>query len=239
MSRSFEELAREQTPLGEIVLRRRLEPTLQIDVFEVMLAGDGLMSSLFTAGEEAVADLGLAEVTGEDLTVVVGGLGLGYTARSVLADARASSLFVIDTLDAVIGWHRRHLVPLGQGITSDDRCTLVHGDFFVLAANGLPLPGRPSGGLDAVIVDIDHSPEHLLDPSHGALYEPAGLRTLAGTLRPGGVFALWSNDRPDDTFVARLGEAFETAEARIVSFDNFLTGTPSHSTIYLARTAGP
>ena len=59
MSRAYEELARATTPMGDIVLRRRLEPTLQIDIFEVMLGGDGLMSSLFTDGEEALTRNGL------------------------------------------------------------------------------------------------------------------------------------------------------------------------------------
>ena len=84
MSRSFEELARAATPIGDIVLRRRFELTRQIDIFEVILGGEGLMSSLFTAGEEALARLGLAAINSDAIDVVVGGLGLGYTARTAL-----------------------------------------------------------------------------------------------------------------------------------------------------------
>lgn len=234
MSRSFEELAREDTPIGEIVLRRRLEPTLQIDVFEVMIEGDGLMSSLFTQGEEDLATLGLAATSGPELDVVVGGLGLGYTAHTVLADDRVRSLRVVDTLEAVIGWHRRHLVPLGAAVSGDPRCTLVHGDFFALVEAGELL--APDERVHAVLVDIDHSPDHLLHPSHAGLYTADGLTRLARNLHPGGVFALWSNDAPDDAFVQVLRSVFATAEADVISFANFVIGADSTSTIYVCRT---
>ncbi len=222
--------------MGDIVLRRRLEPTLQIDVFEVMLDGDGLMSSLFTAGEEALANLGLAASVGDSLDVVVGGLGLGYTAHTALRDPRVRSLRVIDTLAAVIGWHRRHLVPLGAALADDPRCEFVHGDFFAIVAAGLGFSGNTPTRVDAILVDIDHSPSHLLDASHADFYTPAGLRRLADHLRPRGVFALWSNDPPDDDFVASLRTVFTAADARVVRFPNFLIDAESASTIYVACT---
>ena len=67
--------------MGEINLRRRIEPSLQVDVYEVKLGDEFLMSSLFTVAEIELARLGLAEAGGDALDVVVGGLGLGYTAR--------------------------------------------------------------------------------------------------------------------------------------------------------------
>lgn len=235
MTRSFEELARADTALGEIVLRRRIEPTSQRDIFEVMLAGDGLMSSLFTHGEEQLAELGLAAVGADHLDVVVGGLGLGYTARTVLHDPRVRSLHVVDTLDVVIDWHRRHLVPLGAELTGDPRCTLHHGDFFSLVAQEPPmLRDAAPRTFDAILADIDHSPRHLLDPAHATLYTPTGLRRLGEHLRPNGVFALWSNDAPDDEFLAVLATCFSSAEAKVVSFWNFLTEQDTHSTIYVA-----
>src|SRR5512134_938528 len=107
MSVRFEELDWGPTPLGEISLRRRLEPTLQIDVYEAKLGDEFLMSSLFTVSEIALADLALSSLHGSELDVVVGGLGLGYTAEAVLRDARVRSLYVIEALEEVIGWHRR------------------------------------------------------------------------------------------------------------------------------------
>lgn len=234
MSRAFEELARQPTPIGEISLRRRLEPTLQVDVFEVKLDDDFLMSSLFTTGEQELARLGLAATSVGQLDVVVGGLGLGYTARAALEDPRVQSVWVIDALAEVIDWHHRHLVPLGAELSDDPRCHLVHGDFFAMIDEGLHFSPEGPTSFDVILLDIDHSPRHLLHPRHAGFYEPAGLRRLAEHLRSDGVFALWSNDLPDDQFLVALRAEFAVAEARIVTFPNFYTGTDAQSTIYVA-----
>jgi spermidine synthase len=227
MSLRFEELAWRETPMGEISLRRRWDPTVDQDVYEVKLGDEFLMSSLFTVAEIELARLGLAEVTGGDLDVVVGGLGLGYTARTVLEDPRVRSLVVVDALDEVIAWHQRGLLPFASAVVDDPRSRLEHGDFFALTALG-------GQRFHAVLVDIDHSPSHLLHPSHAAFYTTDGLRRLADHLHPGGVFGLWSNDPPDDAFTALLREVFGTARADVVAFDNPLQRRTSTNTVYLA-----
>ena len=234
MSRAFEEIDHQRTPMGDISLRRRLEPTLQVDVFEVKLGDEFLMSSLFTASEEAVARLGLAALSGDDLDVVVGGLGLGHTARTALADDRVTRLQVIEALPQVIGWHRDHLVPLGAELTADDRCTFVHADFFAKVADGIePGDGGPRR-FDAILVDIDHTPSHLLSSSHAGFYELMGLTRLRAQLRTGGVFALWSDDPPDIDFVATMRAVFSSVEPHVVEFANFYTGGQSACTVYVA-----
>lgn len=238
MSARFEELDWRRTPLGEISLRRRFEPVLQGDVYEVKLGDAFLMSSLFTAGEAALSDLALATLPGKDLDVVVGGLGLGYTADAVLRDPRVRSLRVVEALDAVIGWHRRGLLPVSHGLTSDPRCTLVHGDFFALVADGSGFgPGGPDRH-DAILVDIDHSPRHLLHADHGSFYGVEGHRRLAERLEPGGVYALWSDDPPDEDYLAVTARVFASCEAHVVSFSNPLTGGEAANTVYVA-TAPP
>jgi spermidine synthase len=221
--------------MGEISLRRRLEPTLLVDVYEAMLGDEHLMSSLFTTSEIQLARLALAEVSGGGLDVIVGGLGLGYTARAVLEDPRVRTLHVIEALDAVIDWHRRGLVPLASELTSDARCHLDHGDFFALAEAGAGFgPGTPPRP-HAVLVDIDHTPRHLLHPSHAAFYTPGGLGRLAAQLAPGGVFALWSDDPPDDAFLTILRGAFASCDAHVVTFPNPHTGGEASNTVYVAR----
>ncbi|MFC5007804.1 spermidine synthase [Dactylosporangium cerinum] len=236
MTRRFEELDWQQTPIGEVSLRRRRDPSLEVEVYEVKLGDEYLMSSLFTVAEVALATLGLAALPGGPLQVVVGGLGLGYTAHAALEDPRVESLLVVDYLDAVIGWHRRGLLPLSSALTDDPRCRLVHGDFFALTAgdDGYD-PAAPGRRFDAVLLDIDHSPSHLLHPGNGGFYTVAGLRRLAGHLRPGGVFGLWSNDPPDDAFTATLGEVFAGARAEVVAFDNPLQRRQSTNTVYVAH----
>jgi spermidine synthase len=238
MSALFEELDYRETPIGALSLRRRRELSLGVDVFEIKLGEEFLMSSLFTASEIALARLGLAELPGGNLDVVVGGLGLGYTAKAVLEHARVGSLVVVEALAAVIDWHRNGLVPLGSALAGDARCRLVDGDFFALAAAAAGFdPDAPGRQFDAVLVDIDHSPQLLLDPRSAAFYQPAGLRALAGKLRPGGVFGLWSNALPDDAFTARLADCFAQARAEPVTFHNPLQDRPFTQTVYLARKA--
>lgn len=237
MSRAFEELDHRTTPMGEISLRRRLEPTLQVDVYEVKLDDEFLMSSLFTTGEEETARLGLAATPGDELDVVVGGLGLGYTARATLADTRVRSLHVVEALAEVIGWHRDHLVPLGAELTADPRCELVHDDFFAMVADGIRFGADGPTVFDAILVDIDHTPSWHLDDSHAGFYSPAGLGRLVDQIRPGGAFSLWSDDPPDAGFVDLLGDAFASATAHVVTFPNFYTGGESASTVYVATTA--
>jgi len=238
MSRAFEELDHQTTPLGEISLRRRLEPVLQVDVWEVKLDDEFLMSSLFTASEEALATLGLAAVTGDELDVVVGGLGLGYTALTALADERVARLQVIEALPEVIGWHRDGLVPIGTQLAVDDRCTLRHGDFFALVDQGIETdPGGPHR-FDAILVDIDHTPTHHLHESSAGFYSAAGFGGVRDQLRPAGVFALWSDDPPDAGFEALLAETFTDVAAHVVSFPNHYTGGESACTIYVALAPG-
>ena len=235
MSAGFEELDRRPTPIGEISLRRRLEPTLQIDIYEAKLDDDFLMSSLFTAAEIALADISLASIDGADLDVLVGGLGLGYTARAVLNDPRVRSLQVIETLDEVIGWHHRELLPLSQGLTSDERCNLVNGDFFAMVAAGSSFGPDAPDRYDAILVDIDHTPQHLLHPSHAQFYDPEGQRLLADRLYPGGVYALWSDDPPDEDYIAIVEQVFASCEAHVITFANPLTGGDAANTVYVAK----
>ncbi|HEX8345753.1 MAG TPA: spermidine synthase [Actinoplanes sp.] len=251
MSARFEELAYGETPIGAVSLRRRLDPRLKVEVYEVKIDDEFLMSSLFTVAEIELARLGLAALDGpgsdgagsdgarsggDGFSVVVGGLGLGYTARAVLDDPRVGSMVVVDALAEVISWHERELLPFATAVTQDPRSRLVLGDFFAMAAgpDGFD-PVAPGRRFDAVLLDVDHSPRHVLHPANAALYTVPGMRRLAAHLRPGGVFALWSNDPPDEEFGAVLAEVFPDVAAHVVRFPNPLQGGESANTVYVAR----
>jgi spermidine synthase len=240
VSNDFAILDCRPTPLGELMLRRRRILTLDgVEVFEVKLGEAFLMSSLFHEVEVALANLGLAPLDAPALDVVVGGLGLGYTAVAALQHPTVRSLLVIEALDPVIDWHNQGLVPLGATLTCDARCRFIHGDFFALAAapeQGFD-PAQPGRRFHAVLLDIDHSPRSLLHPRHGAFYQPDGLRRLAAHLQPGGVFALWSDDPPDQEFLQNLDEVFVNSQPHVVKFHNPLLDRDSASTVYVARKA--
>lgn len=234
----FEELDFTLTPIGELVLRRRRIPKLgALDVYEVKLGEDFLMSSLFHEAERQLSKLGLGALEKDDLNVVVGGLGLGYTAAAALEDARVSSLVVIEYLAPVIEWHRNGLVPLGETLTGDPRCRLTHADFFALSQdveNGFD-PENPGGKHDAILLDIDHTPTNVLHQTNTRFYTDEGLSELARHLKPGGMFALWTDGEPESSFTDQLSKVFGWAESHTIEFDNPITEDTSKGAVYLAR----
>jgi spermidine synthase len=235
MSANFEELDFRPTPIGVLTLRRRRSLTTGVDIFEIKLGDEFLMSSAFTVAEIELARLGLAALARGDIDVVVGGLGLGYTAQAVLDNRDVRSLVVVDALAEVIEWHQQGLLPLGKQLTDDPRCRFVNGDFFAMADSAQGFDANmPERRFDAVLVDIDHSPRNLLHPRHAALYQPAGLARLAEHLNPGGVFALWSNDPPDPDFERVLAGVFATSAAHVVTFDNASGQSDASNTVYVA-----
>jgi spermidine synthase len=193
------------------------------------------MSSLFHEVEVALATLGLAASKGDALDVVVGGLGLGYTARAALDEPRVTSLIVIDFLAPVIEWHQAGLVPLGRELAGDPRCRFVQADFFAQVRSPGLDPENPGKLFHAILLDIDHTPRHVLHPSHAALYEPDGLEHLARHLHPGGIFAMWSDAPVDEDYLQALRKVFGEVEARTVTFFNPLQERESASIVYLAR----
>ncbi len=240
MQLDFEELDYQQTPLGDISLRRRAEPRLDGKIlYEVRLGEEFLMSSLFTEAEIQLANLGLAELVGSELDIVVGGLGLGYTAAAVLEHSSVRSLIVVEVMAPVIDWHQQGLVPLGETLTSDSRCSLILADFFALAtSSSMGFDGSETNELvHAVLLDIDHSPSHWLNPENSSFYSQQGLIRLAEKLYPGGIFGLWSNDPPEAEFMRLLDSVFESSQSHIVTFPNPYMGGESSNTVYLARKA--
>ena len=234
---NFQELDYRSTPMGLLTLRRRKEITLGIDIYEIKLDEDFLMSSLFTVAEIALANLGLSELSETGMDVVVGGLGLGYTARTVLEHSGVRELLVVDVMQEIIEWHQLGLLPLGEQLTSDPRCRFIHGDFFAMSASrfrGFD-PENRGRRYHAILLDVDHSPRDVLHPIHAPFYEPDGLRRLTSHLLPGGVFALWSNDPPDEQFHAALSEVFAYYETHVVTFSNPIQHRDEANTVYVAR----
>lgn len=240
MSLGFEELDYRQTRLGELSLRRRRLPSMgDRDIYEVKLGDEFLMSSLFTEAEVELSRLGLSNLGGSDLDVVVGGLGLGYTAAAALEFPNVRSMLVVEGLAPVIEWHESSLLPLSTKLTADPRCRFVEGDFFALAGpdgNGLD-PLQPARRFHAILLDIDHSPAQVLNAAHRMFYETGGLQWLSRHLLPGGVYALWSNDPPDETFLQTLRSVFARAEQHVITFGNPFQDGESTNTIYIAQVA--
>ena len=239
----FEQIDSQPSEIGEITLRRRKIPAIgDRDIFEVKLGEEFLMSSMFVDAEVALSDLGLEATEGDNLSVVVGGLGLGYTAVAALKHERVGELLIVEYLAPVIGWHQQELVPLGKDINADARARYVHGSFFDLAVaesdEGGFDPDAPGRTFDCILLDIDHSPRALLHDSNASFYTTANIGKMAEQLKPRGVFAMWSNEGEDDQFMAVLRSVFVDVDCRVVKFFNPFQNRESFNTVYIARKPG-
>jgi spermidine synthase len=193
MPLNFEVLAYEDTSLGILCLRRRLtlkEP--QQWVTEITLNHEFLMSSLHTDSERSLATLALQRLTGKNLRVMVGGLGLGYTCAAVIDDPRVAQVQVIEFLTQVIDWLQAGLVPLSPQLADETRLSIVRGDVYqTLLAD--PSTEEPVAELwDAILIDVDHSPDDPLASVNQDFYSEFGLKQAVRHLNNNGVLALWS-----------------------------------------------
>ncbi|MDF7797855.1 hypothetical protein P4C99_00160 [Pontiellaceae bacterium B1224] len=230
MSFFYEQLDFQSTPIGDLMLRRRRMPQFgDTDIYEVKLGEHFLMTSLFHEAESQLSILGLKEINREPLDVMVGGLGLGYTAVEALKDPRVGSLVIVDYLKEVIGWHENELVPLGKILNADPRCKLMNADFFALMRNA------PDKKVDVILLDIDHTPTHVLHQTNAHFYTEEGLREMTAHLKPGGVFAIWADGAPEDFFTETLRGVFPEAEGHTIEFDNPITGGTSVGAVYTAQ----
>ncbi len=209
MAADFEILAYEDTDLGPLCLRRRRTLSEPREwVTEITLNHEFLMSSLHTDSEQLLATIPLeqlardAQLTNETLArddpsskrdglrVLIGGLGLGYTARAALDSSQVRHVEVVEYLPQVINWMQEGLTPLGTELAAEPRLQVQHGDIFArLLAEPQDVP------FDALLIDVDHSPDERLSSANKAFYTTAGLTQVARHIRPGGLFALWSYDR--------------------------------------------
>ncbi|MEX2671068.1 MAG: hypothetical protein WD294_03040 [Phycisphaeraceae bacterium] len=230
----FQELDNQDTPLGELSLRVRASATLPgTEIHEVTLNGEFLMSSLINDSERALATLALDALGDRPVDVLVGGLGLGYTAAAALEYPNVRRVRVVEYLAPVINWHRERLVPAAAQLVDDPRCEIVHADFFDQFRE--QLPEDSAGRYDAILLDIDHAPEALLNASHGRFYSEGGLVAMQHHLRPGGIFGLWSAEVPGEAFLQDLRSMFASVALHEITFFNPLHNRPETNTVVLAR----
>ena len=224
----FEVIDLAETPIGLLYLRRReLPDESKTIVTEVMIDGALLMSSENTVSERALATSALALHGGKGLRVLVGGLGLGYTAHAALQSGQVAELEVVDRLTKVGGWLYAGHLPLSDALARDRRLRLVEADVY-----GSLLGPAPPVAWDLLLIDVDHAPRNRLDESSAPFYTVEGQQRVKRHLGPGGVLAVWSAE-DDDPFAAVLDQVYPHAEREQVSWVcPELTG---EHTLFLAR----
>jgi spermidine synthase len=227
----FEVVDSRVTPIGVLDLRRRELPAKPgMIVTEITINDEMLMSSLSTVSESALSTTALDLHTGGDgLKVLVGGLGLGYTAHVALADPRVAHVRVVDRLPAVIGWMRQGLLPLSDELNADERLEICEGDVYA----ELLCPGTEAW--DLILIDVDHSPTEPLDPKSEPFYTWQGQRQVIEHLAPDGVLGVWSSG-DDHYFAAVLDEIYpEAHRERIRWLNELIDEEEIEEVIFLAQ----
>ena len=236
LSELFKELDYQNTPLGNISLRRRKQLKLNKDIFEVILNDEHLMSNLFTASEVALASIPLKELKCDYPDILIGGLGLGYTAREVLYNKNIKSLSIIEYLEPVISWHKQGILPIGKLLFDDPRCSIISADFFKLVFNEKGFdPIKENRKYDGIFLDIDHAPDFHLNSSHSKFYTIQGMKRILENLNKNGLFTLWSNNLPDNNFIELLENTFLSARAEKIVFYNPILEENYTQTVYIAK----
>jgi spermidine synthase len=242
----FEILDYADTPLGPLCLRRRALLTRPDTVVtEITLNHEFLMSSHHTLSERALAEGAIRLHRGRDLRVLIGGLGLGYTANAALASSRVARVEVVEQLQPVISWLERGLFPLAHALAGDPRFAVQEGDIFALlcgrgAGHGEASIATPaaigSAAYDVIVVDVDHNPEELLHADNAMFYTVDGLERVREHLAPGGVLGTWSS-APSDAFAAALGRVFSETWNETVTWRNELIDEEQTDHLFFARRA--
>jgi spermidine synthase len=221
----YVELARATSERGEIVLRERHDDEdAGTVVIELRVNGVYVMDSLETSTEEALALTALEHVD-DPKAVVVGGLGLGYTAHEVLTDARVERLAVVEIEEALVEWMRDGTVPHGPAFLADERVKLVTADIRQAVAEAMQK-------YDLVLLDVDNGPGHLVLDSNAPVYEAPFLQEVRSLLRPGGAAAVWSSAQAPELYDA-MAEVFGDVEPVPIEVD--LQGRAEQYWLYLAR----
>ena len=225
----YVEVARAESERGELVLRERRADGGAPGVLELRANGVFVMDTQETSTEEALATACLALVP-EPATVLVGGLGLGFTAREVLADPRVRRCVVVEIEQALVDWMRDGTIPHGPDLLAEERLEVVVADVAVALAQARP------ASYDLVLLDVDNGPGYLVHDANAGLYETPFLTRLRTLLRPGGAAAIWSAAEEPE-LEAAMRTAFGGAEAHPLAVR--LQEREEHYWLYVARVPSP
>jgi spermidine synthase len=169
-------------------------------VFVIRSGGRELMSSVRHHSEEEMARIGLEDLRTQSPTVLIGGLGLGYTVRATLdALPRGGRVVVSEISEAVVEWNRTLLADLAGRPLDDPRTEVAVGDVAEVMRQGV-------GRFDCILLDVDNGPSAMSARANQALYEHRGIALMRAALRPFGKVVVWSAG-PDEPFLKRLGKA--------------------------------
>jgi spermidine synthase len=218
----YAEIARAESPRGEIVLRERRD-TSTATILELRVNGVFVMDTLETTTERALARAALALVD-HPTRVLVGGLGLGFTLHEVLADSRVETCTVVEIEQAVVDWMRDGTVAHGPAFLADERVSVVVADVAVA------LGEAGEAAYDLVLLDVDNGPDYLVHDANEALYRQPFLQ--AAHRATSQLLAIWSASE-----APQLAAAMESVFGNVTAtpYDVTLGDRPEQYWLYSSR----
>jgi len=178
--------------------------------YSIRVNGSEVMNSRAHGSEDALADLACEAIAERPYPrVLIGGLGMGYTAAAALRRFGADCQVVVaELLPAVVQWNRGPLAELAGFPLQDPRVTVREADIALILK-------EEARAYDAILLDVDNGPRSLMRKDNIWLYTRAGLKASFAALRPPGVLAIWSAG-PEETFTRRLCQSgFKANEVRV------------------------
>lgn len=240
-----EVLAEAQGPDGENLILRRAGAGFEIWTGDAAPTAGGsapaprlLMASAIRRCEGELANLVMGPLRDRhDITMLVAGLGMGYTLSAILASPRVIRVDVVEHSAAIVDWNRSHLATLHNEPPLADSRVHVHQMGLADYLRGMrygTIPGLTleGGGYLGLLLDLDHGPSHLLRPQNAALYSEDGLHDLEEALRPGGVLVMWAQSREPE-LLSRLQARFQNLAE--VAYPVDVPGSPGLDYLYRGR----
>ncbi|MFI6696575.1 spermidine synthase [Streptomyces sp. NPDC050433] len=211
-------LDRRDGPYGEVVLRRRPGTDAGgADIYEIIANGTFLMDTSDGRSERLLIDAAqtaLAPDRRDGLpSVLIGGLGVGFSLAHAAADDRWGRIVVVEREQAVIDWHHEGpLARISGAALGDPRTVILHTDLVEYirttpeVTEVAEATGHDFDRYDALCLDIDNGPGWTVTDENAGLYTPGGLAGCLARLNPGGVLAVWSA-QPSPAFEDALRNA--------------------------------
>ncbi|HET7682152.1 MAG TPA: hypothetical protein VFK34_00625 [Marmoricola sp.] len=227
----YSELARATSERGDVVLRSRQEeagPGTRT-VLELRVNGIFVMDTQETTTEQALATSAL-QLVADPRNVLVGGLGMGFTAHALLGDPRVERVDVVELEDALIGWMRDGTIPHGPSLLADQRIRVVNAD-IVTAVSEVHEPTY-----DLLLLDVDNGPGYLVHDANAAVYEARFLSRCRDVLNPDGVLVVWSAS-PAPELLRHLEHVFGASDEQ--AFPVQLHDREEKYYLYRARVTSP
>ena len=185
----------------------------QDGAYVISCDGQELMHSRAAASEILLGELGASRVEREgEARILIGGLGLGFTLRAVLAATGPhTKVEVVELIPDIVAWNRTMLRALNGACLDDPRVTVVEADAARVVHESAPRC------YDAMLLDVDNGPVAMVAPGNAALYSTKGLKRVKAALKPKGHAIFWSAG-PDEAFerrLQRLGFQVEVVPAKV------------------------